>query len=44
MLLVYAGVLAFGLNEFRKTPVGFIPQVDARLSHHRRATAAGRLA
>jgi hydrophobe/amphiphile efflux-1 (HAE1) family protein len=29
MLLVYAGVLAFGLNEFRKTPVGFIPQVDA---------------
>ena len=29
MLVVYAGVLAFGLNEFRKTPVGFIPQVDA---------------
>ncbi|MGC1465778.1 MAG: multidrug efflux RND transporter permease subunit [Pseudolabrys sp.] len=29
MLLVYAAVLAFGLNEFRKTPVGFIPQVDA---------------
>ncbi len=28
MLLIYAGVLAFGLNEFRKTPVGFIPQVD----------------
>ncbi len=28
MLVVYAGVLAFGLNEFRKTPVGFIPQVD----------------
>ena len=28
MLLVYAGVIAFGLNEFRKTPVGFIPQVD----------------
>jgi hydrophobe/amphiphile efflux-1 (HAE1) family protein len=28
MLLVYAAVLAFGLNEFRKTPVGFIPQVD----------------
>src|SRR6185437_284152 len=25
MLLIYAGVLAFGLNEFRKTPVGFIP-------------------
>ncbi|MGE0563843.1 MAG: efflux RND transporter permease subunit [Pseudolabrys sp.] len=29
MLVVYAGVLAFGLNEFRKTPVGFIPAVDA---------------
>jgi len=28
MLAVYAGVLAFGLNEFRKTPLGFIPQVD----------------
>jgi len=28
MLLVYAGVLAFGLNEFRKTPIGFIPQLD----------------
>jgi hydrophobe/amphiphile efflux-1 (HAE1) family protein len=28
MLLVYAGILAFGMNEFRKTPVGFIPQVD----------------
>src|SRR5262249_27406239 len=29
MVLVYVGVIAFGLNEFRKTPVGFIPQVDA---------------
>ncbi len=29
MLIVYAAVLAFGFNEFRKTPVGFIPQVDA---------------
>ena len=28
MLAVYAGVIAFGLNEFRKAPVGFIPQVD----------------
>src|SRR6266545_2574149 len=28
MLVVYAGVLAFGLNEFRKTPTGFIPAVD----------------
>jgi hydrophobe/amphiphile efflux-1 (HAE1) family protein len=27
-MLLYAGVLAFGLNEFRKAPVGFIPQVD----------------
>ncbi|HXE00816.1 MAG TPA: multidrug efflux RND transporter permease subunit [Hyphomicrobium sp.] len=29
MLVVYAGLIAFGLNEFRKTPVGFIPQQDA---------------
>ena len=29
MLLAYAGVIGFGLNEFRKTPVGFIPQQDA---------------
>jgi multidrug efflux pump len=28
MLVAYAAVLAYGLNEFRKTPVGFIPQVD----------------
>jgi hydrophobe/amphiphile efflux-1 (HAE1) family protein len=28
MLIVYAGVIAFGLNEFRQTPVGFIPQLD----------------
>ena len=28
MLVVYAGVIAFGLNEFSKTPAGFIPQVD----------------
>jgi hydrophobe/amphiphile efflux-1 (HAE1) family protein len=28
MLLLYAGILTFGLNEFRKTPVGFIPQLD----------------
>ncbi len=28
MLLIYAGILAFGLNEFRKTPIGFIPQLD----------------
>jgi hydrophobe/amphiphile efflux-1 (HAE1) family protein len=29
MLVVYAGILAFGLNEFRKTPTGFIPSADA---------------
>ena len=29
MLVVYAGVIGFGLNEFRRTPVGFIPQLDA---------------
>jgi hydrophobe/amphiphile efflux-1 (HAE1) family protein len=28
MVVVYAGVILFGLNEFRKAPVGFIPQVD----------------
>ncbi len=27
-LVVYAGLLVFGLNEFRKTPIGFIPQLD----------------
>jgi hydrophobe/amphiphile efflux-1 (HAE1) family protein len=28
MLFVYVGIIAYGLNEFRKTPVGFIPQID----------------
>ncbi|MCC7345790.1 MAG: efflux RND transporter permease subunit, partial [Variibacter sp.] len=28
MLLLYVGVLALGLNEFRHTPQGFIPQQD----------------
>jgi len=28
MLLIYAGVVVFGLNEFRRTPQGFIPQID----------------
>src|SRR5438093_7184457 len=28
MLVLYAGIIAFGLNEFRKTPIGFIPQLD----------------
>ncbi|WP_088342698.1 MULTISPECIES: multidrug efflux RND transporter permease subunit [Rhodomicrobium] len=29
MLIAYAGIIAFGLNEFRKAPGGFIPQLDA---------------
>jgi hydrophobe/amphiphile efflux-1 (HAE1) family protein len=29
MVVAYVAILGFGLNEFRKTPVGFIPQVDA---------------
>ncbi|MBV9556989.1 MAG: multidrug efflux RND transporter permease subunit [Pseudolabrys sp.] len=29
MLVAYAVLLGIGFNEFRKTPVGFIPQVDA---------------
>lgn len=28
MLVVYVGIIALGLNEFRKTPIGFIPQLD----------------
>ena len=28
MLLIYVGILVFGFNEFRKTPIGFIPMVD----------------
>jgi hydrophobe/amphiphile efflux-1 (HAE1) family protein len=28
MLVLYAGVIVYGLNEFRKTPIGFIPQQD----------------
>ena len=28
MLLVYVAVIALGLNEFRRTPTGFIPQQD----------------
>jgi hydrophobe/amphiphile efflux-1 (HAE1) family protein len=28
MLVVYVGIIALGLNEFRRTPVGFIPQLD----------------
>ena len=29
MLVLYAGLIGFGVNEFRKTPIGFIPGVDA---------------
>jgi hydrophobe/amphiphile efflux-1 (HAE1) family protein len=28
MLVAYIAVIAFGLNEFRRTPAGFIPQLD----------------
>ncbi|KWT64981.1 RND efflux system, inner membrane transporter CmeB [Hyphomicrobium sulfonivorans] len=28
MLVIYGGFIVFGMNEFRKTPVGFIPAVD----------------
>ena len=29
VLVAYVAILAYGLNEFRKTPVGFIPKQDA---------------
>ncbi|MFA5950953.1 MAG: multidrug efflux RND transporter permease subunit [Hyphomicrobium sp.] len=29
MLVIYAGVIGVGFNEFRRTPAGFIPQLDA---------------
>jgi hypothetical protein len=28
LCFLYVGILAYGLNEFRKTPIGFILQVD----------------
>src|SRR4029434_3895162 len=28
MLLLYVAILGYGFNEFRNTPIGFIPQVD----------------
>ena len=28
MLVAYGAVIVFGMNEFRKAPLGFIPQVD----------------
>jgi hydrophobe/amphiphile efflux-1 (HAE1) family protein len=28
MIVIYAGTLAYGMNEFRKAPIGFIPQLD----------------
>ena len=44
MVAIYLVVIGFGFNVFRKTPVGFIPQVDARLYHRRGSTAAWRFA
>ena len=41
---LYAGILAFGLNEFRKTPIGFIPQVDRGYLIAVAPAAAGRFA
>ena len=35
-------IIAFGLNEFRKTPLGFIPQLDRGYLDRRGAIAAGR--
>ena len=29
MVVIYLVVIGFGLNQFRQTPVGFIPQIDA---------------
>jgi hydrophobe/amphiphile efflux-1 (HAE1) family protein len=29
MALVYVGLIGLGLDEFRRTPAGFIPQIDA---------------
>jgi hydrophobe/amphiphile efflux-1 (HAE1) family protein len=28
MLVAYVAILGYGLNEFRKAPIGFIPQID----------------
>ena len=28
MLIAYCAIVAFGLNQFRKTPIGFIPPLD----------------
>jgi hydrophobe/amphiphile efflux-1 (HAE1) family protein len=28
MSLIYVGIIALGMNEFRKAPIGFIPQLD----------------
>jgi hydrophobe/amphiphile efflux-1 (HAE1) family protein len=28
MIVLYVGILGLGLNEFRRTPQGFIPQID----------------
>ena len=44
MLVVYVGVIAFGLNEFRKTPDRLHSAARRRLPDHRHAAAARRLA
>ncbi len=44
MLVAYVAILAYGLNEFRKTPVGFHSTSRPRLSDRSGAVAARRLA
>ena len=44
MLVVYAVIIGFGLNEFRKTPSRFHSGCRPWLSDHRHPTAAGRFA
>jgi multidrug efflux pump subunit AcrB len=44
MLVVYVGILAYGLNEFRKTPVGVYSAGRPRLSDRRAPAAAGGVA
>ncbi len=44
MMLLYVGIIAYGLNEFRKAPDRLHPAAGSRLSDRRRAIAAGRFA
>ena len=44
MLVVYAVIIGFGLNEFRQTPTGFIPQLDRGYLIVVTPIAAGRFA